>query len=342
MDNTGANQSNLEGVPDVEGWPLISARTVGEALRDQGESEEIIVTLTPALEQLHHWRAPVPGPASTQMLVEALNPLLPPLSSRTSEAPTSISSAVTLARVAAVAAPERLTAARPSTVREALQERARRPTWERELGYFLEIALAQIGLLRPRFWIASGIIAAIGMLTIPGGLHNYEVQIATLRIMGPLLAVLAVSFVFRSSHLGVLEIELSCFTSPVRLILARLTVVLAYDVVLGLLASFVLAYAGAVGGDNLLLLTLHWLAPLLLVAGTASLLSTRMSVGAAAIVAYAGWLLLVAWTMGEQGQGVLSSVLGASEGLIAVIGLVLLSVATLRARSLASSTLARV
>ncbi|MBF6614152.1 MAG: hypothetical protein IVW55_13580 [Chloroflexi bacterium] len=343
MDSTGAGaeQYTLRGIndaaPDAEPWPFANADSLREALREQGENEDAISSLVPALEQLPQWRAPAPGPADSQTLIEALSPLLPSMSSQVA---LPIPGSVAPMWVAVPAKPQQV-APNLSQVREALQQQTSRSSWEQEIGYFLEIALAQVGLLRPRFWLVSGIIAAVGMLTIPGTMHNYEVQIATLRVIGPLMAVLAVGIVFRSTNLGVIEIELSCFASPVRLLLARLVVVLSYDVALGLLASVVLASAGAVGGDSLLLLTLHWLAPLLLVAGAASLLSNRMPAEAATGIAYSGWLVLVAWTMGEQGRGVLSSLLGATEGIVAAFGFALLVMAVLRARSLVSSTLPR-
>jgi hypothetical protein len=76
----------------------------------------------------------------------------------------------------------------------------------------------------------------------------------------------------------------------VQLTLARLLIVLGYDVGLGLLLSLAL---WSLGSGGFLLLTLHWLMPLLLVAGLALLLSLRLDVYRAASLAYGGWLALL-------------------------------------------------
>src|SRR5437660_1443980 len=76
-----------------------------------------------------------------------------------------------------------------------------------------------------------------------------------------------------------------------RRLLARLVIVLGYDVGLGLVLSLLL-WAGGTG--QVLALTLAWLMPLLLVAGLALLLSLRLSVQAAASLAYGSWLAVLA------------------------------------------------
>ena len=151
-------------------------------------------------------------------------------------------------------------------------------------------------------------------------------QTLILRAAGPLLAALSVSAVYRSARLRVLELELACLLSPLRLALARLFVTLSYDLILGLLMSGIILAGG--GGAVLFLAHLHWLAPLLLVAGVALALSIRLPAGVAAVpAAYAGWLALLTPTIGERGQGVVSSALGAAEGALALLGLTLIAVA---------------
>ncbi len=112
-----------------------------------------------------------------------------------------------------------------------------------------------------------------------------------LRASGPFLAYLGTIIAFRGAAVRALECELVCLPSPVQLALARLVIVLGYDVGLGLALSLAL-WAG--GASQVLALTLSWLMPLLLVAGLALLLSLRLSIQAAASVAYGSWLAVLA------------------------------------------------
>ena len=65
----------------------------------------------------------------------------------------------------------------------------------------------------------------------------------------------------------------TCLPSPVQMVLARLVIVLGYDVALALGLGVVL-WAG--GSAQVLALTLFWSMPLLLVAGLALVLSLRL------------------------------------------------------------------
>src|SRR5438552_2234993 len=76
-----------------------------------------------------------------------------------------------------------------------------------------------------------------------------------------------------------------------RRLLARLATALGYGVGLGLALSLAL-WVGGTG--QVLALTLSWLMPLLLVAGLALMLSLRLSVQAAASLAYGVWLAVLA------------------------------------------------
>jgi hypothetical protein len=112
-----------------------------------------------------------------------------------------------------------------------------------------------------------------------------------LQALGPLLAFLGISSAFRGAGLRTLEYELACPPSPLQLVVARLVVVLGYDVGLGLcLAAGLWRY----GGESFLAVILHWLMPLLLVAGCALALSLRVPSGLAAGLAYASWLTILA------------------------------------------------
>src|SRR5712692_2236900 len=181
----------------------------------------------------------------------------------------------------------RLTTALPahSPVRQAIREHQQRT---RVTG-LLATARAQVSLFGLAFWLVSALVTLVGAVVVLSNvLPNQEV---VLRASGPLLAYLGIIVAFRGRGAQVLELELVCLPSPLQLALARLVIVLGYDVGLGLVLSLAL-WAG--GTEHVLALTLSWLMPLLLVAGLALLLTLRLSVQAAASLAYGSWLAVLA------------------------------------------------
>ncbi|HEX9991276.1 MAG TPA: hypothetical protein VGE45_22670 [Chloroflexia bacterium] len=294
--------------------PLEGDEHIAAILREQGESEEDVAALLPTLARLQDWHAPIPAEHDTQRLLAVLTPILPPAIS-----PIAYLRPATLDRS-------------PASI----------------LGQLLNIARLQISLLRPSFWLASALITLVGLLVVlPAevGQHQAELHAFVLRASGPLLAGVGVASIFRSARLGVLEIEMSCPISPLRLTLARLVVVLAYDLLLGLLMglAFWLQAAWTQQGDatagSLMALTLHWLAPLLLVTGLCLALSAWLRPEIAVIIAYAGWMSLLLLTLSEQEMA--GNLLASSELAIAGIGFALLALGLLRMRPIPAPFLSR-
>ena len=124
-----------------------------------------------------------------------------------------------------------------------------------------------------------------------------------------------------------LEFELVCPPSLLQLTIARLVIVLSYDVGLGLLLSL---FFWIDRSGDILNLTLSWLMPLLLVAGLALLLSLWMKVRAAALLAYSGWLAALMVSVAGRAAGYAAPLLSLSGAVATgLIGLILLLVATL-------------
>lgn len=174
----------------------------------------------------------------------------------------------------------------PSAVRQALQQHPR--TLGGEWLALLGLVRAQVSVFRPAFWLTSALVVALGILGILG--MDLSPTLA-LYVSGPLLSYLGAAAVFRGSTLGLLEFELACLPSPRQLLLSRLVLVLGYDVALGLFGSGLLWLWRATAP---LTLTLHWLTPLLLVAGVTLLLSLRLPIAQAAGFTYAAWLVVLA------------------------------------------------
>ena len=276
-------------------WPFEQPEQLSEALREQGATPEERADLLPALQRLSEWQAPQPSPADTRRLLTRLAIELPTI----------------------------------SPVRQAIREhRQHRVFW------LLTTARAQVSLFGPAFWLVSafitllGAVAALKVFSDPTRIgitgNALSIQTLVLGISGPLLALLGTIVAFRGRERRTLELELVCLPSPLQLALARLVIVLSYDVGLGLALSLAL-WAG--GSGQVLTLTFSWLMPLLLVTGLALLLSLRLSIQAAASLAYGSWLIfLVSTTISPLQALLLIPWLSILPG---CIGLALLAIALL-------------
>ncbi len=237
-------------------WPFERPEQLTDALREQGASPEECADLLPAVRRLSEWQAPQPEPADTRRLLARLTTALPV----------------------------------HSPVRQAIHEHR-----QHRVAFLLATARAQVSLFGLGFWLVSALITLVGVGAVVV-LSNVvpdqalALQALVLRISGPLLAFLGTIVAFRGRGARVLELELVCLPSPLQLAIARLVIVLGYDVGLSLALSLLL-WAG--GSSQVLALTLSWFTPLLLVAGLALLLSLRLSIQVAASLAYGSWLALL-------------------------------------------------
>ena len=214
----------------------------------------------------------------------------------------------------------RLTAEMPvsSPVRQAIREHR-----QHRISFLLAIARAQVSLFGLGFWLVSALVTLLGAVVVLS--RVLPDQGLVLRVSGPLLAYIGTIVAFRGREARVLELELVCPPSPLQLAVARLVIVLGYDVGL----SLALGLALLVGGTGqVLALTLSWLMPLLLVAGLALLLSLRLSLQAAAYLAYGSWLAVL--TIGSISPFQALLLMPALSILPGCIGLALLAIALLR------------
>lgn len=205
-----------------------------------------------------------------------------------------------------------------SVVRQAIRERL---AHRNRLVALLATARTQVSIFRLTFWVLSLVIVLVGTI-IELSTQN-PATLAWLRALAPLLAFLSVASTFRGVGLHTLEWELACPPSVLQLIVARLVVVLGYDVGLGLILSL----AGWMQGNgSFLVVTLYWLVPFLLVAGLALVLSLWLPVPLAAALAYCSWLALLFLDSGSLDM--LLSFNG--ELILGLAGLVMLTIAIWR------------
>jgi hypothetical protein len=174
----------------------------------------------------------------------------------------------------------------------------------------------QVPIVRREIWSASALILVIGAavsLVPPGD----SAPGAALALAAPLAAALGIALVYGHENDPALELALATPTSPRLVVLARLTLVLAWDLALTLAASLaVVASAGR--PDALAGLVGLWLGPMLLL-GCLSL-TLSLLVGTTPAIGVAGfiWLMRAAeladlanpQRLGSLGAG-LGQVLGA-------------------------------
>jgi uncharacterized membrane protein len=160
--------------------------------------------------------------------------------------------------------------------------------------------------------------------------------------LGPLLAYLGALLAFRGMGLRVLECEMACPPSLMQITLARLVIVLGYDLGLGIGLAGIISVHERV---SLVLVLMHWLMPLLLVMGAALALSQWLEMAVSATVAYGVWVALVViqietvHTAPHQVSSV--STTSTVEVLLGLAGMLLLLATLGRMRALAKRWLPR-
>ncbi len=201
---------------------------------------------------------------------------------------------------------------------------------------FLAMVASQVQVIRPEFWALSLTIATLGLLVLSRGLQA-SLALA-LWLVGPLLALLAVHVAFAGPAGRMIEIELACPPSPTRLVVARLVVVLGYEIAVMLLVSVGLAGLG--GGEPFFTVLTHWLAPMFLVAGLELILGTRLLWLKSGGLAYLIWVGMVLFLANVPEQAGVHLLLNLELWLLPA-GLILLAVAVGSFRSVLSGSRGR-
>lgn len=274
-------------LPPPSPWPFERPEQLADALREQGAGPDEVADLLPAMRRLSEWQTPSASPADTQRLLAWLGSQVPIV----------------------------------SPVRQAIRARHLRPAGR--VSWLLATARTQVSIFGPAFWLVSALVTLIGAVAVLSDWSSTPSdQEMLLRASGPFLAYVGTVVAFRGVRARVLEFELVCPQSPLQLALARLVIVLGYDVSLGLALSVALWVGGSA---QVFALTLSWFMPLLLVAGLALALSLRLPIQAAATVSYMTWLAILASrpTIGLQ----LVPFTSLANALLGGIGLALLCVA---------------
>jgi hypothetical protein len=195
----------------------------------------------------------------------------------------------------AAAPPAAVTPAGTSVVRAALARAAldpQRPTAvrRRRLSFVAQLLRAELRLVRPSLWLASLLVMGCAVaLAVAGGNGAGAAGATVLSLVAPLVAVGGVAGVYGPERDPAFDALAVTVTSPRLVLLARVTLVFAYDLALAMAASAVVRVAAPQVG--LVDLIAGWLGPMTLLSTLSLLLGTWISPSASMIVAGSLWLL---------------------------------------------------
>lgn len=130
---------------------------------------------------------------------------------------------------------------------------------------------AQLRVVRKEIWAASALILVLGVLVTATTYNAASNSMVPITLVAPLVAALGIAFLYDSDVEQMLEIENTTLASTRLLLLARLTLVFGFDLLLSLVGSIFLAIFHT---DVLLWpLVLSWLAPMAFLSALAFFLS---------------------------------------------------------------------
>ena len=143
---------------------------------------------------------------------------------------------------------------------------------------------AQIFLVRREMWAASA--AFMALVVVMAALSS---QAGFLTALAPMAAAATLAATYGPQNDPASELTLSAPTSQWKILLARLSIVSAYNLILSLVASLVLVLIFP--SELLGSIILAWLAPLAFLSALALLLSLWIGTSNAITISYAAWLL---------------------------------------------------
>lgn len=143
---------------------------------------------------------------------------------------------------------------------------------------------AQAYLIKREIWSASTSIMALGVIIALISSHAEAIS-----FLAPLVAAASLAALYGPENDPAHELTLAAPTSTWKILLARLSVVSVYNLLLSLLAS--LAMLLIVPSNLLGMIILGWLAPMAFLSTLALLLSLWIGTGNAIMISYGLWIL---------------------------------------------------
>ena len=172
----------------------------------------------------------------------------------------------------------------PDLAERALKQAHAPSPLQRALQRTAALLQAQMVLVRREMWAAS---AAFMALVVVVALISDHAGFLT--ILAPMLSAATLAATYGPQNDPASELTLATPTSPWKILLARMSIVSAYNLVLSLAGS--LALLLILPADLLGSIILAWLAPLAFLSALALLLSLWIGTANAITISYAAWLL---------------------------------------------------
>ncbi|MFN8374722.1 MAG: hypothetical protein U0694_17805 [Anaerolineae bacterium] len=154
---------------------------------------------------------------------------------------------------------------------------------ERLLAWYpLLLLRTQIRVVSREILLASALVITLGVLVTLFTDERSFGGLSALTVIAPIVAAVGIALLYDRDAERLLELEDSTRTSARQLLLARLTLVFGFDLVLGVLGSLLLVLLRS--ELSLLPLVLSWLAPMTFLSGLAFMLSVLLFEAAYAAV----------------------------------------------------------
>jgi hypothetical protein len=161
------------------------------------------------------------------------------------------------------------------------------PAARRGLRFAAQLLRAELRLVRPSVWLASMLVMACAVAAVAVGDRGAAAPV--LSLVAPLVAVAGVAGVYGPQRDPAFEALAVTATSPRLVLLARVTLVFAYDLALAMVASAVLKVAAPQVG--LVELVVAWLGPMTLLSALSLVLAMWIGPNVAIAAATGLWLL---------------------------------------------------
>lgn len=173
----------------------------------------------------------------------------------------------------------------PAQLAERLLERIHQPSAPRQaFRRVIQLLRSQAVLVQREMWPATASVMALGVIVALISKHAEFIY-----FVAPLIAAASLSLLFGPEHDPAYELALSAPTSSWKLLLARLSIVSAYNLMLALTALLVLMIGFP--PDFLGTLALGMLAPMAFLSALALLLSLWIGTSNAIAISYILWLV---------------------------------------------------
>jgi hypothetical protein len=172
----------------------------------------------------------------------------------------------------------------PALANQALERIHKRSGLALALQHAWQLLRTQALLVQSEMWPASAMVMAMGVIVA-----MVSDKAGVIFFLAPLVAASTLALLYGPENDPALELSLSTPTSPWKILLARLSVVSGYNLLLTLAATLMLLYIippGMLGA-----IILGWLGPLTFLSALALLLSIWLSTSSAIAIAYSLWLL---------------------------------------------------